>query len=621
MSDRKPGLLRRLITGTWRVLDFSRRFILTVLFLIAVALLISSMLRPDLQVAERTVLVVAPVGAVVEQFSSSVADRAMARLTGSEVPEVRLRDLLEALTTAAEDPRIERVLLRLDGLQSAGQASLRELGTAIDTVRAAGKQVVAYGDMYLQGPYYLAARADEVYLHPGGALLLEGFSRYRTYFAGAFAKLGVEPRLFKAGTYKSAGEAYIRNDASDAAREADLHWLGDLWRRYLDEIAAARELDPARLQAAIDNLPAELEAAGGDLARLVLDAGLVDGLKSLDEVRELLIARGVRDDDGHSFRQIAMRDYLSVIAREQAIERSTTAPIAIVVAEGQIVDGDQPPGTVGGVSTSKLLRAAREDDAVKAVVLRIDSPGGGVFPSEQIRREVELTRLAGKPVVVSMGDVAASGGYWITTDADHVFADASTITGSIGVFSLWFNAPETMAKLGLNTDGVATTEIAGAFDPTRPYDPRVGRVLQANVDNVYADFIGKVARARETTPEAVDAIAQGRVWSGAQALANGLVDELGGLDAAVAHVRQLAGLPADARFAYVEPELSTFDRFIQNLAQSALVYTAQDMGWMLPASWMPAQAQADLGMIRHLYRLAQSGQWSTYAHCQCGDVN
>lgn len=621
MSERRPGLLRRLFVGSWRVLDFSRRFILTVLFLIAVALLVGAILRPDLQVAGRSVLVVAPVGAIVEQFSSSAADRALARLSGNDVPEVRLRDLLEALDSAASDARIERVLLRLDNVQSVGMASVRELGAAVDRVRAAGKQVIAYGDIYLQAPYYLAARADEVYLHPHGAMLLEGLSRYRTYFAQALDKLGIEPRLFKAGTFKSAGEAYVRNDASEAAREADLHWMGDLWRRYLGEIAAARELDAAALQASIDNSPAVIEAAGGDLARAALDVGLVDGLKSLDEVREMLIARGVPDDDGHSFRQINSNDYLAVLAREKAVERGTTAPVAIVVAEGQIVDGEQPPGNIGGVSTSALIRAAREDDAVKALVLRVDSPGGGAFPSEQIRREVELTRRAGKPVVVSMGDIAASGGYWITTDADRVFADASTITGSIGVFTLWFNAPETMATLGLNTDGVATTQIAGAFDPTRAYDPRVGRILQANVDRIYADFIGNVARARDSTPEAIDAVAQGRVWSGAQAMEHGLVDELGGLDAALAHARQLAALPADARFAYIEPELSTFDRFMQNFAQSALVHAAHDMGWMLPASWMPAQAQADLGMLRQLFRQAQSGQWSVYAHCQCGDLN
>ncbi len=621
MSERKPGLLRRLFVGSWRVLDFSRRFILTVLFLVAVVLLLAAMLRPDLTVGDRTVLVVAPVGAVVEQYSSSASDRAIAKLTGSEVPEVRLRDLIEALHNAAVDPRIERVLLRLDRLQSVGMASVRELGVAVDRVRAAGKEVVAYGDWYLQAPYYLAARADEVYLHPSGSMLLEGFSRYRTYFADALDKLGIEPRLFKAGTFKSAGEAYVRNSASAAAREADLHWLGDLWRRYLEEIGAARQLEPAQLQASIDDLPSVVEAAGGDLAKAALDAGLVDGLKSLDEVRELLIARGVRDDEGHSFRQISLHDYLTVLEREQVAERSSAAPIAIIVAEGQIVEGEQPPGSIGGQSTSALIRAAREDETVKAVVLRVDSPGGSAFASELIRRELELTRRAGKPVVISMGDVAASGGFWISTDADRIFADPSTITGSIGVFSLWFNAPETMAKLGLSTDGVATTEIAGAFDPTRPYDPRVGRVLQSTVDRVYADFLVRVARARKTSTEAIDAVAQGRVWSGAQALEHGLLDELGGLDAALAHVRKLADLPDDARFAYVEPELSTFDRFLQNFAQSALVHTAEDYGWMLPASWMPAQARADIGMVRHLFQLAQAGQWSVFAHCQCGDVN
>lgn len=620
MSEKKPGLLRRLLAGTWRVLDFSRRFILTVLFLFLVLLMVASLLRPDLKLQDRSALVIAPVGAIVEQYSTSPADRALARLTGEEVAEVRLRDLLEALDAAAGDRRIERVLLRLDHVTSAGMASLRELGAAVDRVRVAGKQVIAYGDWYTQGPYYLAARADEVYLHPQGSLLLEGFSRYRTYFAGALGKIGIEPRLFKAGTYKSAGEAWVRNDASEAAREADLHWLGDLWRRYLDEIAAARQLDPGRLQAGIDDLPAMVEAAGGDLARAALDAGLVDELKTLDELRDLMIDRGARDSDGHTFRQISLDDYLALLAREQAGQRHTPAPVAIVVAEGQIVDGEQPPGTVGGESTSALIRQAREDDDVRALVLRVDSPGGGVFPSEQIRREIELTRRAGKPVVVSMGDVAASGGYWITTDADRVFADPSTITGSIGVFSLWFDASETMAKLGLNTDGVGTTRMAGAFDPTRPYDPRVGRILQSNVDRIYAEFLAKVARARDSTPEAIDEVAQGRVWSGAQALEHGLVDELGGLEAAVAHARRLAGLPADARFDYLEPEPSRFDRLMESFAGSALAHAMDNLAWTLPAGWAPSQVREDMALVRHLMQQAQAGQWAVFAHCQCGDV-
>jgi protease-4 len=617
MSDTRPGPVRRLFVGLWRVLDFSRRFILTVIFLVFVGLIVSAIVRPGLQIAERTALVIAPVGQIVEQYSTSVTDRAMNRFFGSDVPEVQLRDVLKALDSATTDARIERVVLRLDRMQGAGMATLREIGAGIDRVRAAGKQVVAYGDWYGQGAYYLAARTDEVYLHPLGMAAVEGLARYRTYYAEALAKLGIEARLFRVGEFKSAAEPYIRNDASPEAEEADRYWMADVWSRYLTDVGAARGLDPAAIQAGADNFPALITAAGGDGAKVVLDAGLVDELKTADEFREIMIGRGVRDDDLESFRQVAMDDYLSVLARENTVRSMDAAPVAIVVAQGSIVDGEQAGGTIGGESTSALIRKAREDDDIKAVVLRIDSPGGGMFPSEQIRREVELTRLAGKPVVASMGDVAASGGYWIAMDADRIYADPTTITGSIGIFGLWFNAPETMAKLGLNTDGVATTQIAGIFDPTRAYDPRVGEIIQAYLNNGYAQFIGKAAHARKTTPEAIDAVARGRVWSGTQAKDRGLVDELGGLDAAIAQARSLAGLPADARVSYVEPELSTFERFVQNMGQSALAIAVRESGFTAPAAWLPPAMREELQMARAVFEQSDGRPWTIFAHCMC----
>lgn len=614
MNERKPGLLRRLFVGTWRVLDFSRRFILTVVFLFLVVLLMSAVLRPDLSVGERSVLVIAPKGNLVEEYTIGTADRALNRLLGQDIPEVRLRDVLQALEAAVGDRRIERVLLRLDGLQGAGLASLREIGEALDRVRDAGKQIVAYGDWYGQGAYYLAAHADEIYMHPFGMAALEGFGRFRTYFAGAFRKLGIEVRLFRVGEYKSAGETYIRNEASEEAREADRYWMNDLWRRYLAEVGAARSLSAEALQTAINEFPQRLRAAGGDTGRLMLDAGMVTELKTVDELRELLISRGVRDDE--SFRQVAMDDYLGVLERERTPQQRRQGPVAIVVAQGSIVDGEPGPGMVGGVSTSALIRRAREDDDVKALVLRIDSPGGGVFPSEQIRREVELTRRAGKPVVASMGDVAASGGYWIAMNADRIYADPATITGSIGVFGLWFNAPETMAMLGLNTDGVRTTDIAGMFDPTRPYDPRVGEVIQAYVDNTYDQFIDKVAVARGSSREAIDAVARGRVWSGAQAHERQLIDTLGGLTDAIAEARRLAGLPDDAAFNYIEPELTGFERFMQSVAGSALAHAMRENGFAATA-WLPDGVRRDLASLSELMPRSGERPWRVYAHCQC----
>src|SRR5581483_2335830 len=340
--------------------------------------------------------------------------------------------------------------------------------------------------------------------------------------------------LFRVGEYKSAAEPYVRNDSSAEAKEADLYWMNGIWGDYLKDVAAARKLDPAALTADIQNYPDLIKSTNGDLAALALKEKLVDKLATRDEARAMLVEKGVAEHK--TFRQIDFQDYARLVEREQAID--TRPQVAVVVAEGEIVDGDQAPGTVGGDSTSRLIRQAREDDAVKAVVLRVNSPGGEVFASELIRREVELTRTAGKPVVVSMGDVAASGGYWISMNANRIFAEPTTITGSIGIFGLIANFPDTLAKIGVHTDGVGTTPFAGAFDVRRPLDPKIGDVIQTVIDKGYRDFVGNVAKARNKKPEEIDAIARGRVWSGEQAKERGLVDELGGLNDAAAAAAQ-----------------------------------------------------------------------------------
>ncbi len=345
--------------------------------------------------------------------------------------------------------------------------------------------------------------------------------------------------------------------------------MSDVWQRFLADLAQARKLDAAALGTMINELPARVQAAGGDLGKLALDEKLVDGLKTGYELEQLLIERGVRDEENNTFRQIELRAYLQHTAREN-LRLDSRPQIAVVVAQGEITYGEQPPGTVGGESTSALLRQAREDENVKAVLLRVDSPGGGVFPSEQIRREVELIKAAGKPVVVSMANVAASGGYWISMNADQIYADESTITGSIGIFGLWMTAPRVLDKIGVSTDGVGTTPLAGAFDPTRPLDPNVGVLIQSVIDKGYADFTGKVAAARGTTPEQIDVHARGRVWSGAQAKERGLVDELGGFEAALAATARLAKLePESYGVTYVEKPLTSFEQAIVNMGGNA----------------------------------------------------
>ncbi len=614
-NDKRPGPVRRTLVASWRVLDFSRRFILTVLFLLVVGMLLAAMLKAGPQIGSRTALVIEPVGVIVEAYTMSPLDRSFAQLTGSDVPEVQLRDLLRALDAAATDERIERVVLRLHRLIGGGVASMREVGAAIDRVRAAGKEVIAYGDAFTQDAYYLAARANQVTLDPMGMVMLEGFGRYRLYYAEALEKLGIQAHLFRVGEFKSAGEPYIRNDASPEARAADLYWVGDLWRQYLADIGAARQVSPQSLQVMIQQMPERLQAAGGDLPALAQEAGLVDRLASWQEVEQELIDKGVADEDGHSFRQVDMGTWLTVLDREHT---PAPAPVAVVVAQGAIVPGDPGLGMIGGDAVSGLLRQAREDDEIKAVVLRIDSPGGQAFPSEQIRREISLLRQAGKPVVASMGNVAASGGYWIAMEADQIIADPATITGSIGVFGLWLTANEGLAKLGLSSDGVGTTWVPAAFDPTQEYDPRLGQVIQGFVDDAYRRFIDLVASARGVSAQAIDEVARGRVWSGSQAMDRQLVDEMGGLVEAIDKARSLAGLDADAGVTWLERELSSMERFLAGMDDSVLAHGLRSRGLFLPTSWLPTQVRDDMQQMRELLRQRDARAWGVYAHCQCG---
>src|SRR5688500_12258334 len=531
---RRRGPIARFFVGLWDAMNFTRRLFFNLLFCfrLLLFLVVSGAAGRVAPLQADTTLVLAPEGRLVEQYSSDALSRALSRAMGDkDNEEVQLRDLLRALDAAKDDARIERVLLRVDGLQPTGWASLRELGEAIAEVRASGKQVIAFGEGFMQGQYLLAAQADEVYLDPMGGLLLEGLDRYRQYYReGLQDKLGVDVHLFKVGEYKSAAEPFVLDAASPESKEADLFWMNDVWQRYLTDVAEARKLTPQQLAAGIDTLPAGLAAVQGDLAKYALQQKLVDGLKTAEDVDILLAERGVADPDAEGgFRNIGLEGYLAHV--DSGLAAADPRPqVAVVVAEGEITGGEQPPGTIGGESTAHLLRAARDDEQVKSVVLRVDSPGGEVFASEQIRREVVALQQAGKPVVVSMGDLAASGGYWIAMDADRIYADPSTVTGSIGIFGLLPTIPRTLEKIGVHTDGVGTTRFAGAFDITRPLDPAVGEVIQSVIDKGYRDFTGKVAAARNRSVEQIDAVARGRVWSGAQAKERGLVDAFGGLD-------------------------------------------------------------------------------------------
>ncbi|KGM52789.1 endopeptidase IV [Lysobacter concretionis Ko07 = DSM 16239] len=620
----RRGPIARFFIGLWDAMNFTRRLIFnlvffTLLFIILAAISAGDRTEPLL---ERTTLVIAPEGTLVEQFSADPATRSLMKALGSKAGEVQLRDLVRALDQARDDKRIERVVLQLDKLGGGGMASRRELAAAVARVRESGKQVVAFSESMAQSQYLIAAEADEVYLDPMGGLLLEGLGRYRQYYReGLQDKLGVDVHLFKVGEYKSAAEPYVLDAASPESKEADLFWMNDLWQRYLADIGKARGLAPAKIAADIAVLPAGIEAVQGDLAQYALQHELVDGLKTRGDLDDLLVERGVADADADGgFRQVSLDGYLAHLDTALKLAADRRPQVAVVVAAGSITGGEQPPGTIGGDSTSALLRQARDDDKVKAVVLRVNSPGGEVFASEQIRREVVALQEAGKPVVVSMGDLAASGGYWISMNADRIYADASTISGSIGIFGMLPTIPRALDKIGVHTDGVGTTAFAGAFDISRPMDPAVGQVIQAVIDKGYRDFIGKVAEARGQPVEAIDAVARGRVWSGAQAKERGLVDELGNLRSAISDAATRVELgEGEYAVTYVEKVGTPFEQWFGGFASSRLgAFWLRDSGFArgLVAQALP-HAQADLKLLEGAITPTAGVPVKALAYCFC----
>ena len=610
MSDKSPGVIRRLFRGLWNALDFSRRLVLNVVFVIIVLVIVASLLRSSPTIDARTALVLDPKGAIVEQYSVDAAERALSNMTGDGVKEVQLRDLLRTVELAAADARIERIVLVPDQV-SGGLSTLREIGQALDRFRETGKDIVVVSEGMGQGQYYLAAHANEILLDPYGSVVLEGLATYRSYYRDALDKLGVDVHLIKVGEYKSAAEPLILNKASDEAKEAELFWMGGIWNEFVGEVAALRGIEPATLHDDIASLDRQIVAYNGDLAKLALERKLVDKLATRADVRELLKAKGEPSADGETFRQVNWSDYLGM----QVSLPDARPQVGVVVAQGNIVQGEQTQGTVGAVSTAQLIRRAREDDAIKALVLRVDSPGGDVYASEVIRREIEQTRAAGKPVVVSMGDVAASGGYWISMNADEIWAQPTTITGSIGIFGLFVTIPDALEKIGVHTDGVGTTPIAGAFDIRRPFNPQLETIITSVIQKGYRDFIGQVAEARGKSDSEIDAVARGRVWSGAQAKERGLVDKLGGLEQAITAAAGLAGIGEGFRVAYVEHEPSAWERLALGFSQSeAAARLARWSGLEVPKAWLPkAEIEQTIGLLRTL----GGNRYGVVAHCFC----
>ena len=560
----RPGFIRRFFGGLWRALNFMRMLVFNLLFVAILALLLFAWVSIDGPgiLAPDTALVLNLQGDIVEEYTIGPREAALAEALGEERFETRLRDILGVIDAAAKDLQITRAVLVLDDMGSAGTATLREIGAALERFKASGKPVYAWGESYGQAQYYLASHANELYLHPGGMLTVRGLKGTRGYYKQLLDKLGVKVNAFQAGRYKSFAEPFTRTGATPESKEADALLLNGLWSTWTGEVERVRKLKPGTINAVIAELPQRLARTDGDIARLALKEGLVDGLKTRDQFREQLLQAGAprSDEDSETFRQISMYSYL-----RQPPRLAAGNAVGVIVAQGEITGGDAQQGRVGARTMVELIQRARQDDSIKAVVLRIDSPGGLVQASEIIREQLELTRKAGKPVVASMGDVAASGGYWIAMGADEVIADPATITGSIGVFGLVPTLEGTMEKLGVKIDGVSTTWLAAATDVRQPLDKRLAQSLEQVVNSNYREFIGLVAERRNTTPEKINEVAQGRVWTGAQAKERGLVDTLGGIDIAIKSAAQRAGLGDRYRLEYIEPEPRGLGRYLSLL--------------------------------------------------------
>lgn len=615
-SKPQPNVLLRLWLGFWRGLTAFRMAVFNILFLLVLALVVRVLLfsSDELIVDSDTTLVIAPVGMLVEEYTGTPVERAINQALGQDLPETRLRDVLRALEHAAGDERIVQVLVRTDELWGLAPGMMNELADAFSRFRNSGKRVVAYGGMMMQGQYLMASLADEVWLDHDGLVLIEGYSRYRQYYREGLEKLAVDVNLFRVGEYKSAMEPFIRDDMSDEDRTASELLLGDLWQAYLDQIAINRGLPIEVLVDLVGDFAAHAESASGDLAGLALERGLVDRLVSRPELRAELANRGAADPDA-GFRQIDFVTY----AQASRGWRPKADRVGVIVAQGAIVEGAQPPGTIGSESTSRLIRQAARDDRIRAVVLRIDSGGGSAFASEVIRSELKALQDAGKPLVVSMGNVAASGGYWIAMGADEVWAYPTTLTGSIGIFGFFPTFQDTLAKIGIHTDGVGTTPLAGALRADRALSDEARNLLQNFIEHGYREFINLVAEHRRMPVGEVDQVARGRVWTGRQAQQHGLVDQLGTLGEAVDAAARIAGLGDDYVVSYVEREMSAMEQFFVNMGTAAIGMADIDSGALAgPIGWLPLEVRSRLlGELRLVFAQTRSGRPGIMAHCLC----
>jgi protease-4 len=598
----------------WRILEGIRTALHLVLLLVIFGFVLAALHTSIPVVPRSAALVLAPEGELVEQLASDPVRRAFGQASGGPAPETLLKDVMDAIQAAKNDSRIKLIVLDLGNLSPSGLSKLQEIGAALRDFRAAGKRVVAASDSMDQTQYYLASQAGEVYLDPLGLVYLDGFSYYRMFLKDAIDKLGIDVNVFRAGTFKSYTDQYSRSDMAPSEREESSAWLDVLWNAYQQDVTRARSLPANALNEYISEQPAALTAVNGDSAKLALQRGLVTALKSRRQLADELKGLVGEDQDNHSFNSIAMNQYLAAVRSKHVLKPKSDARVGIVVASGMILDGHQPPGTIGGESTADLLRQARYDNTVKAVVLRVDSPGGSMFASEQILREVQALRKAGKPVVVSMSTYAASGGYYISAAANQIFASPTTLTGSVGVFSVVMTFQRTLEKFGVKVDGLGTTPLAGGMRVDRTLAPATRQILQSSVEHAYSQFLQRVGEGRKKTVEDVDKIAQGRVWAGADAQRIGLVDHLGGLKDASDAAAKLAELGPEYDVDYIESELTLREELMMQLRSETLALGAM-VGIIPPRSEIDRVLDPVLEQARDIAQL--NDPRGLYAYCWC----
>jgi protease-4 len=603
---------------TWRVLNFVREFILN-LFLI---LLIVVGVGIWLHVSSANAPAEVQKGALIFDLSGVVVDkpsvsnklskigRQLLGASSDRLKENSLFDVVDAIRQAKDDDKITGMVLDLHNFAGADQPSLQYIGKALREFRDSGKPIYARGDSYSQAQYYLASFANKITLSPQGTVDLHGFATNSLYYKTLLDKLKVSSHVFRVGTYKSAVEPFLRDDMSPAARDADSRWVGELWQNYVNTLAANRQITANQVFPGAQGVLDGLNKVGGDSAQYAKDNKLVDELASPSVVDQQLVKTFGWDKEAKDYNGTSIYDY------PLKNTPTTDGNIAVIVANGAIMDGEETPGSVGGDTTALEIREARLDPKIKAILFRVNSPGGSVTASETIREELAAAKAAGKPVVVSMGGMAASGGYWVSTPANYIIASPNTLTGSIGIFGVINTVENSLDAIGVHTDGVATSPLADVAS-TKALPPQVQQLMQLTIENGYKNFLGLVAKSRNKTPEQIDQIAQGHVWTGSDAKANGLVDALGDFDDAVAKAAELAKIK-QPQLNWYQDEPSMVDVLFSQVDASAQAALPAALRAYLPAPMFDVMAamKKQPGLLDNL-----NDPQNRYAFClTCGDV-